>query len=214
MLLSLLSVNTCHSIGTGPAYCPAMVKWYDSRGWTCFPSPVAQRGEDGAVTGDSVFSRWGSVDEAGRTFQTNTDWVLTLSGPRVWPPAAASRRCSEGTGSPRACNILSWSANMKESARHGNDGRGKQKNGIEQEVKARWGIKIRLKKCQFVAEAWVLQKNNNNQSHIRISLVCLSGTWGELPAGLLWSPDGFRERSPVCGEVYWKAKTHRSADPR
>lgn len=86
VLLSLLSVNTCHSIGTGPAYCPAMVMWYDSRGWTCFHSPVAQRGEDGAVTGDSVFSRWGSVDGAGRTFQTNTDWVLTLSGPRVWPP--------------------------------------------------------------------------------------------------------------------------------
>lgn len=44
-------------------------------------------------------------------------------------------------------------------------------------------------------------------------LVCLSGTRGELPAGLLWSPDCFWERIPVCWEIHWKAKTHRSTDP-
>lgn len=45
------------------------------------------------------------------------------------------------------------------------------------------------------------------------SSVCLSGTRGELPAGVLGGPDGVWQRRAFRWKVYWKAQTYRSSDP-
>lgn len=155
---------------------------------------------------------------AGRYRLTNTDWVLTLSRPRVWPPAAVSQRCCEESRSPGARNHLeseSKEQTRKKSAHHENDGGGKggKKNAVEQNVKWNKTKTRHMKRYQSFAVAWVL-KGSANFGHVWIFVIHLSGTGGELSAGLLWSPDGFWERSPVCWEVHRKAKTHRSTDPR